>query len=227
MADTTTSYLKGETFEQFWASLQEIRKMHREIAEEQKEIDRIMKENARERKEIDLRMKETDRMMKENVKERKETDRQMKETNLRIGYLDNRFGELAEHLVAPGIMEKFNDLGFDFTRGTPNVKVKETGSKKSLAEIDILLENGDIIIAVEVKAKPREKDIAEFIGKMKILRNSANNKQDKRKYQGAIAGIIMGDNIRRKIHENGFYLIEPSGDTVKINIPEGFIPRDF
>ena len=78
-----------------------------------------------------------------------ETDRQMKETRwkieqtgLQIGYLNNRFGELAEHLVAPSIKEKFRALNFNFDHISQNHKITDNGH--TLAEIDLLLENGDI-----------------------------------------------------------------------------------
>jgi hypothetical protein len=33
--------------------------------------------------------------------------------------------------------------------------------------------------------------------------------------------------MRKYVPERGFYLIEPSGDTVKIMVPEGFTPREW
>ena len=48
---------------------------------------------------------------------------------------------------------------------------------------------------------------------------------DTRKFQGAIVGAIMSDEVRAYIHKTGFYAIEQTGDTVKINIPEEFIAR--
>jgi hypothetical protein len=62
---------------------------------------------------------------------------------------------------------------------------------------------------------------------MEVLRREADRKNDKRKYYGAVAGAIMVENMRDVILQNGFYLIEQTGDTVKITIPEGFIPREW
>jgi len=92
-------------------------------------------------------MQETDRRMEETDRQMKETNRQMKETDKKIGELGNRFGELAEHLVAPNIMEKFNVLGFTFENIYQGSKITDS-SGKFLAEIDIVLENSDIVIAV-------------------------------------------------------------------------------
>jgi hypothetical protein len=160
-------------------------------------------------------------MFQETREQMKETDRQMKETNRQIGELGNRFGELAEHLVAPNIRQKFNELGFSFEQMSQNIEISDS-SKRCYAEIDIMLENGDTVIVVEVKAKPLVDDVKEHVKRMEILRGRADTRKDTRKYQGAIAGAIMSKPVREFAHKTGFYVIEQTGDTVKINIPEGF-----
>ena len=196
-------YPRGITFEQVWAALM---------------YDR--EQMAKSRDEFDRRMKETDRKIQE-------TDRIVKENARQMGYLNNRFGELAEHLVGPSIMEKFNERGFNFTQRSSDVEIKEQDSPRAFAEIDILLENGDIVIAVEVKSKPKEEDVKKHVERMEVLRRAANRRKDARKYQGAIAGAIVTQAMRDYIIQNGFYLIEQSGDTVKLTIPDGFTPRDW
>ena len=192
----------------------------KETAESQKETDRIIKETAESQKETDRQMKETDRRMKK-------TDRQMKKTYKKIGELGNRFGELVEHLVLPNIEKKFNQLGFTFSRSSPNVKIKNLENPKESFEIDVFLENGDVAIAVEVKAKPNEDDVKGHILRMKKLRRYADKTKDKRRFQGAIAGAVMDDTIRAHILKKKFYLIEQTGDTVIINVPEGFKAREW
>ena len=80
---------------------------------------------------------------------------------------------------------------------------------------------------MEVKAKPAQKDIDDHIRRMEILRRRADVRHDTRKFQGAIAGAIMNDEVRDYAHKAGFYVIEQTGDTVMINIPEGFVPREW
>ena len=162
----------------------------------------------------------------ENREQMKETDRKMKETDRKLGELGNRFGELAEHLVAPSIHEKFNELGFIFEQFSQNVKISDS-SREIIAEIDILLENGDIVIAVEVKAKPLQNDIDVLINRIQILRRRADARKDTRKFRGAIAGAIMNKTVRDYAHKMGLYVIEQTGDTVKINIPKDFIPKEW
>ena len=161
-------------------------------------------------------------MFQETREQMKETDRRFKETDKKIGKLGNRFGELVEHLVSPNMEEKFNELGFAFTKSGPNVRIRNLEDPEESFEIDVFLENGDIAIAVEVKSKPDVDDVKEHIDRMEKLRRYADKKDDRRKFHGAVAGAVMSDSIRKYILKNGFFLIEQTGDTIKINIPEGF-----
>ena len=195
------------TFEKVWAMFQE--------------TDRKFQED---REQMQKSKTEFDRQMQES---RVEFDRKMKETDKIIGRLGNRFGELVEHLVLPNIEEKFNQLGFTFTRTQPNVRVRNLENPDESFEIDVFLENGDIAIAVEVKSKPNDDDVKEHIDRMTKLRRYADKRQDNRKFQGAVAGAVMSDSTRKYILKNGFYLIEQTGDTVKIHIPEGFKAREW
>ncbi|MCL2205868.1 MAG: hypothetical protein FWB82_05045 [Treponema sp.] len=209
----------------------------REVAESQKETDKKFQELAESQKETAEQMKETDRQLKllsqeaaesrrEATESRRETDRQMKETNRRFGDLSNRFGELAEHLVVPGIKERFNALGFNFTDSTENTRIGGT-SRNYAAEVDILLESLNTVMAVEVKSKPTEEDVTKHISRMDVLRRRADDRKDTRTYFGAIAGAIMSQKVRDCIVQNGFYAIEQSGDTMMINVPDNFKPRQW
>ena len=207
MAETAVpDYPRGVTFEQVWAGLQETRLMMRENAEAQKEAGR--------------RFEET-RLFVE------ETGRQIRQLEQQMGGLHRSFGEMAEHLVAPGIAERFNELGHHFDRVAPGgIKIAdETG--KVQTEVDLLLENTDCIIAVEVKATVHIKDVEHHIGRLEILRAYWNKKGDNRKIRGAIAGAIFGETEKEAVIEAGMYALEQSGDTMHLVIPEGFIPRDW
>jgi predicted AAA+ superfamily ATPase len=194
---------EGLTYEKVWAMFQETDRQIKAYAEKW-EKDR--EEREKDREEWELIHKETQRAM---------------------GKLGNRFGELVEHLVAPNIKEKFNKLGFCFTRSARDAVFDDPKDTENCTEVDILLENGDIVIAVEVKSKPDDKDVIKHIRRLEILRNHADKKQDKRRYQGAIAGAIINADVRNFILKNGFYVIEQSGDTVQINIPPGFKAREW
>ncbi|MDR1622408.1 MAG: hypothetical protein LBS00_08550 [Synergistaceae bacterium] len=130
-------------------------------------------------------------------KENEETNRKMKATDIRFGALDNRFGELAEHLVEPSIMEKFNALGFHFTDiSTGRRKIISGKDKQTVAEFDILMENGESSVGVEVKAKPFERDVKDHVRRLEIFRCYKDTIGDKRKIYGALAGAIMPPSVK-------------------------------
>jgi hypothetical protein len=167
---------------------------------------------------------ESDRRMKALSEE---TDRKIQEVAQQIGKLGNRFGELAEHLVAPSIVEKFNALGFHFNDISTGLRqiIEDESSGQRIAEFDILLENRDFIIGVEVKSKPSSDDVKDHAQRLKILRLNKDKKGDKRKIYGAMAGAIMPVSVKAAALKAGFYVITQTGDTVKIDIPEGFTPK--
>jgi len=157
----------------------------------------------------------------------KETGRQMKELDKQMGKLHNRFGELAEHLVAPNIAKRFNELGFHFDSVAPGGEkvLDETG--KVRAQTDILLKNSDYIVAIEVKVKPDMEDVPAHIKRLGILRDYWTSKGDQRKLLGAIAGAIFPETVKKAAAKAGLYALVQSGDTMKLEIPEGFVPREF
>jgi len=217
---------------------EEEREEDRKRWEEKREKDRKRWEEERKRREEEReedrkrweKKREEDRLKSEKdwqeLREaQKELAKQAKITDKIVGDLGNRFGEMVEHLVAPSITEKFRALGFDFEQISQNHEICSAG--KCIAEVDLLLENGDVVMVVEVKSKPNQKDIKEHIHRMEVLRQRADVRNDTRKFQGAIAGAIMSKAVRDNIHRTGFYAIEQTGDTVKITIPENFKPREW
>jgi hypothetical protein len=166
-------------------------------------------------------------MFQEIAERQKETDRQVEKVSRQMGDLHNSFGELAEHLVAPGIAARFNEQGFHFDGVSPGgLKIYDEKGKIK-AEIDLLLENGEYLVAVEVKSKPRTQDVEHHIRRLEIFREYRKKKQDMRKILGAIAGAVFGPTEKKAFIEAGFYVLEQSGDTMKMDIPDDFVPREW
>lgn len=231
MTEAQTQITDPPPWEKIWAIFQESAKELEETRRLQKETERLQKETAQQSKEwqqkYDQQHEQIARELRETVQGLKETRRIVEQASRQMGLLHNSFGELAEHMVSPSIKEKFNALGYKFDKVFTNVKIPdETGAMPS-AEIDIFLENGDFVVIVEVKAKPAYKDITRHVERMELVRRWADQKNDRRKFHGAIAGAIMSDEMKHAILKAGFYPIEQSGDTVAINVPASFTPREW
>ena len=185
----TTQVPNSHSFETVWAVLQEVSEKHKEIAEEQKETERVMKENA-----VDF--------------------------NRRLGAYINLFGEVTESMLAQNLCKKFTEFALDFPRANPNVYVNDKVNKIYL-EIDVMLENGDKAMLVEVKTKLTIERINNHINRLEKMRKYADLRGDKRTFLGAVAGVVVTDEARRYALDQGFYLIEPSGEDINITPPNG------
>jgi hypothetical protein len=233
-AHSLPDYPRGITFEQVWASLMEgrgemekLRKSQEKTGRQIEETAQLVEKNARRIEETNQQMKETDRRKKKYDIEWKKTMRRIDELGKQMGYLHNTFGELAEHLVAPGIAARFNELGFHFDSiSSGGLKILDENGKVK-TEVDLVLENGEYIIALEVKSKPKEKDVEHHIRRLEILREHRQKKHDTRIILGAIAGAVFGPAEKKAVIEAGLYVLEQSGDTMKLDIPGDFIPRKW
>ena len=223
------------TFEDVWAALMKTQERQEENARQMElarqeadrraqEYDRRTQERAQE---WERRTQEYDRRAQERAQEWEKTERYMKRLGKQMGDLHHKFGKLAYHLVAPSIAKRFNELGYHFdivwTKGC--TIYDERGKIK--AEIDILLENGDCIIGIEVKATVRLNDIEHHARRLEILRESRSKLHEERVIRGAIAGAIFEDTEKKATLEAGMYVLEQSGDTMKLEVPEGFVPREW
>jgi len=170
---------------------------------------------------------ESDRKMQETREMQKDNERSIKRLTKQMGGLHNSFGELAEHLVTPGIHARFNELGYHFGEVLPGgVRIMgEDGKAK--AEVDLLLQNDDTVMAVEIKTRVALKDIERHAKRLEIIRDYRHKRNDKRKILGAIAGAVFGIEEKEAAIDAGFYVIVQTGDTMKIEIPDGFTPKEW
>ncbi|MDR2758392.1 MAG: hypothetical protein LBB78_03335 [Spirochaetaceae bacterium] len=225
--------VQGLTVEDIWALFRETDRRFQETDRRFQETDRRFQETDRQFKEIALQSKETDRQFKKIALQSKETDRQFKEialqskeTERKISKLGSRLGELVENLVASNLVGKFNERGFAFSKTSLDVVIKYPDNSL-LAEFDIFLENGSTALAVEVKSKLTVDDVKEHLERMEKLRRYADEHGDKRKFLGAAAGGIIPEEVKPFAIKSGLFVIEQSGETAVIAVPEGFKPREW
>jgi hypothetical protein len=191
------------SFESVWAILQE--------------TDRIVKENAQGMKELRESQKETDRIVKENALQMKESKANFNE---RLGNYINLFGDFTEYMMAPKLREKFEDFGLFFPKTSRNVSVKDK-NKNVILETDAMLENGDKAMLVEIKTQLTVERVNKHIERLEKMRKHADLYDDKRTFLGAVAGVVVDDEVRDYALNKGFYLIEPAGEELNITPPNG------
>jgi hypothetical protein len=186
--------VKSITAEEVWAGFEELRKLHAETEKTLKEA------NARTEKTLNDAIASTEKTL-----------------NKAIGGLSNTVGSLVEQFMTAGLPQKFKRFGFTFNQIT-TVKWAD-GENNIYTEIDGLLENGSQAMVVEVKTTLRNEDIDDHLVRMEKVRKYADIKGDRREFLGAIAAVNIDKSSKAYALKKGFFVIEPSGEDVKITKP--------
>ena len=153
-----------------------------------------------------------------------EVDRLLKESKADLRrklekYIDF-FGEFAEYEMPSKLCEKFIEFGFTFPKTNRNVSISDKKNNISL-DVDIILENYSNAMLVDIKTKLTVEFINDHIDHLEKMRKHADLRGDKRSFLGAVAGVIVTDDVRKYALDQGFYLIEPAGQSLNITPPNG------
>jgi len=154
---------------------------------------------------------------KEYEQERK---KEKAEFNEKLGNYINLFGDFTEYMMAPKLCEKFNELGFDFSRTIRNSRVKDINNN-IFFETDAVLENYAKAMIVEIKTELTVERINKHIERLEKMRKYADLHGDKRAFLGAVAGVVVADEVKEYALNKGLYLIEPAGEELNITQPNG------
>jgi len=216
---------EGLTFEKVWAMFQEtelqIKELRNEMYRITQEIDRINKKRPEYTTETSPQIEDEETLDDEE-------SRWVEEINEEIyKKYSNDFGNLSDYLVKPFIERKFSKLGFNWICSRKNYSVRDPENSDDYISIDIMLEDKETAIAINIKEKVDKADVDEHIKRMEILRRDADKRQCKRKYRGAIAAVEIDEAVREYMLQKGLYMLKQTGETIKIDIPEGFVPREF
>ncbi|MDR0683949.1 MAG: hypothetical protein LBF83_02325 [Spirochaetaceae bacterium] len=220
-ANEAAEAAKGLTFETVWAMFQETDRQIKEGAEEARRRQAELSEEA-DRRHTELSEK-ADRRHAELEQEFKEIGRYIKKLSKNIGGINNSFGKWAESIFSAKLWEKFRDLGYTFTKGGPQ---KFFDGDVQVAQVDMLLENGDYALLLEVKSELTAEDVDEHLERIEKIRRELDKRGDKRKLLGAVAGMVTPDNVREYARKKGLYVLVQSGKSIEVcKNPAGFSPR--
>jgi len=145
---------------------------------------------------------ETRKQMQESHEELKEL---VADVTKNLGGLGNTLGKFTESMFQAELWEKFNELGYTFSKQSPYVKYYE--NNQVLTEVDFFLENGDIAMPVEIKTELTTNDVDEHIERIEKIRHYMDARNDSRKLVGAVAGGIVPENVLNYAHKKGFTLL--------------------
>ena len=192
------------------ATPEEIWGILREVSENQRETDRIIKENAEE---TDRRMQETDGIMRENIKGIKDLKK----------LFEDQWGKLMEALVKGDLIKLLNERNVDI-QGIAREHERKYNGKEY--EFDIIAINGDAVVVVEVKTTLRLEDIGHFIRKLEVFKQVFPEYESKNIY-GAVAYLKQNEGTAKNAEKKGLYVIRAVGSSAEIVNKKNFQAKKF
>jgi hypothetical protein len=191
----------------------DIMRLLHEITLRSQETDRQIKEVVEQSKETEVKFKETEVKFKE-------TDRKIKEVTASIGKLGNRLGDFIEDAVRPAAVRLFQERGIAVHEVYQNVTMQRDGEG---LEIDLLVVNDGKAVGVECKSNLKVDDVNEHLERLAKLKR-LSPKYRHYKLMGALAAMVIPDNVARYAMSKGLFVIGQSGEHLVIRNDEGFEP---
>ena len=198
-------------------------KTERIMKETLEKTARIMKENHEKTERsveytINQVSKQIDRVSKQMDRASKQIDRVSKQ----MGDLGGRWGEFVERLVEPACETIFKQRGILVQRVSRRVMAKLPGNRHM--EIDLVVENTDKVALVEVKSKLTIDDVRNHLTRIPESKDFFPRFADYQIY-GAVAGVVIDENVVRYAMNQGLFVIVQSGEVVKIANEPAFEPK--
>ena len=158
---------------------------------------------------------------------KKDYEKRWKRLEQELGRLGNSYGDQVEAMFV-NLGAKFNALGYSFPKEAKgNIKFLDE-NRKVLAEIDHLLENGSVVMPIEVKAKLKQEYVDDHIKRLGIISEYNIKNNDNRKVLGAVAGGVVPQNVLKYAQKRGLYVLVQNGESVEIaDIPANFKPHEW
>ncbi|MDR1175522.1 MAG: hypothetical protein LBK83_08655 [Treponema sp.] len=204
-AQEAAEWGKTLSFEKVWAMFAESDQRHAETVEIVREVGRRQAENEKLLAQLE---KNVDRVTGN------------------VGGLNRSLGELIETLIAARLWEKFPQYGL--ARAYQRLPLYD---EKNVirTDIDILLVNTDMCMAVEVKRElDHRRDVDEHLKRMQLIRQYPPEQVGNKQLVGAMAGGVVDADVKKYAYESGFFVLELTGESVHlIPPPEGFEPKKW
>jgi archaellum component FlaC len=217
--------------ERFDRQTEKFDKMSERVDRTSENVDKMAERFDRQTEKFDKQSEQVDRTSEHVDKVLERFDRQTEKFDKmseNLGGLNRSMGELIETLIAARLWEKFNEYPYDLQRAYQRVPLFDENNRV-LTDIDILLSNGEYVMAVEVKRElDREKDVDRHLKRMELIRKYPPAETKGKKLLGAMAGGVVDADVRDYAHSAGLFVLELTGESVKlVERPREFTPREW
>jgi hypothetical protein len=145
-----------------------------------------------------------------------------------VGGLNESMGDLIETLFFPHLGDKFDAYNYNLKRMFRRVPIYDDNSRQR-SDIDILLSNTTLCMAVEVKRwLDNTEKVDEHIKRMQLIRQYPPAEVKGKKLLGAIVGAVVMPKVREYAEQKGFFVLELKGEDVHLlEPPSDFQPKEW
>jgi hypothetical protein len=144
----------------------------------------------------------------------RETDRRFKETDRKFAETERTLEETERLVQERGIKvyEVYHDLS-----------ARRNGIA---AQVDLLVKDEDLCVVVEAKSSLSSEDVDKHVERMNKFKSLFRG-YDEARVLGAIAAIVLPDDVARYAYRRGFFVITQKGEDVVILNDEDFTPAEW
>ena len=185
------------------------------------ETDRKFQETDRKFQDTDRKFQDTDRKFQDTDRRFQDTDREIRAVSESIGRLGNRLGEFVEEAVRPAAVKLFRERGIDVHEVHQNVTAKRDGDA---LEIDLLVVNNNNVVAIECKSNLSIDDVKGHLKRLGKIKRLLPDHKEKR-ILGAVAGMVIPENVAVYAIKNGLYVIGQNGDHLELQNEAKFVAK--
>jgi hypothetical protein len=136
-----------------------------------------------------------------------------------IGRFGTDIGTLVELTLIPGIKQKMKKFGHDFEILAPRKQYYRKDGNM-LTEVDLFLENGVEVMAVEVKTKFNKPEVEYHVKRLQLLRKHDSERLKGKAILAAIAGLSIDKDAEELASRLGMYVIKMVEDDKNITVIE-------
>ncbi|MEO5351283.1 MAG: hypothetical protein H7836_16820 [Magnetococcus sp. YQC-3] len=210
------------TVDDVWKMFQETNRLFQESQErwEQRhqEMERVLQADRAETKSV---FQETERQIQETAAQMRETDIKVKQVSALVGNLGGRWGEFVEGLIALACIAMFRERGIQVDEIFPRGKKVIDGKHM---EIDLLVANAVAAVLIEVKSQLQVEDVRNHLTRLAEFKAFFPRYANCQVY-GAVAGIVVESKADQFAMKQGLFVIEQSGESVRLANDREFKPK--
>lgn len=150
-----------------------------------------------------------------------EWERKNAEINKRLGFIDNRLGEIVEALASVSVRKQLKKRGYAITTVNDNVKILSPKGE-TMVEIDVVLFNGGTVFLAETKTKLTSQMVDAHLKRIETVAANPQPYTAGKKLAGIVAAMILPDAVANYAMKKGLLVVRPENDVFGIVNPEGF-----